>query len=139
MALSVLFAVILRIPDERGSKIYKNIDEITQKLGESIKTSEYENYAVYPLGMELVEPDKKISCDIELILIPSRIKISCENCNICFINKRFLTTLRFLNEGDKFLEFDKIIFDIQKKILDSREKINTLPTHPYFISSRLYR
>ena len=56
----VLFAVILRIPDERGSKIYKNIDEITQKLGESIKTSEYENYAVYPLGMELVEPDKKI-------------------------------------------------------------------------------
>ena len=60
MALSVLFAVILRIPDERGSKIYKNIDEITQKLGESIKTSEYENYAVYPLGMELVEPDKKI-------------------------------------------------------------------------------
>lgn len=56
----VLFAVILRIPDERGSKIYKNIDEITQKLGESIKTSEYENYAVYPLGMELVKPDKKI-------------------------------------------------------------------------------
>ncbi|MBP3225692.1 MAG: hypothetical protein J6M08_02080 [Methanobrevibacter sp.] len=56
----VLFAVILRILDERGSKIYKNIDEITQKLGESIKTSEYENYAVYPLGMELVEPDKKI-------------------------------------------------------------------------------
>jgi len=56
----VLFAVILRIPDERGSKIYKNIDEITQKLGESIKTSEYENYAVYPLGMELVEPDKKL-------------------------------------------------------------------------------
>ena len=55
-----LLAVILRIPDERGSKIYKNIDEITQKLGESIKTSEYENYAVYPLGMELVEPDKKI-------------------------------------------------------------------------------
>ena len=56
----VLFAVILRIPDERGSKIYKNIDEITQKLGESIKTSKYENYAVYPLGMELVEPDKKL-------------------------------------------------------------------------------
>lgn len=56
----VLFAVILRIPDERGSKIYKNIDEITQKLGESIKTSEYENYAVYPLGMELVEPDQKL-------------------------------------------------------------------------------
>ena len=26
----VLFAVILRILDERGSKIYKNIDEITQ-------------------------------------------------------------------------------------------------------------
>lgn len=42
----VLFAVILRIPDERGSKIYKNIDEITQKLGESIKTSEYENYSI---------------------------------------------------------------------------------------------
>ena len=56
----VLFAVILRIPDERGSKICKNIDEITQKLGESIKTSEYENYAVYPLGMELVEPDQKL-------------------------------------------------------------------------------
>ena len=56
----VLFAVILRIPDERGSEICKNIDEITQKLGESIKTSEYENYAVYPLGMELVEPDQKL-------------------------------------------------------------------------------
>ena len=71
----VLFAVILRIPDERGSKIYKNIDEITQKLGESIKTSEYENYAVYPLGMELVEPDKKVLAVIPVFLFIGLLKL----------------------------------------------------------------
>ena len=42
------------------------------------------------------------------------------------IKNKIIEIIQDLNEGDKFLEFDKIIFDIQKKILDSREKINTL-------------
>ena len=42
------------------------------------------------------------------------------------VKNKIIEIIQDLNEGDKFLEFDKIIFDIQKKILDSREKINTL-------------
>ncbi len=40
------------------------------------------------------------------------------------INKKskIIEILKDLNEGNKFLKYDKIIFDIQKQTLDSRKK-----------------
>lgn len=54
----VLLAVVLRLPSERGTEIFQNIDEILKKIGDSI-AKEYEDFGVYPLGMELVQPDQK--------------------------------------------------------------------------------
>ena len=53
-----LFKIVIRLPDENGAGIYKNIDEITNKIGELLK-KEFQNFGVWPLGMELVEPDNK--------------------------------------------------------------------------------
>lgn len=53
-----LLAVVLRLPSERGTEIFQNIEEILKKVGDSI-AKEYEDFGVYPLGMELVEPDQK--------------------------------------------------------------------------------
>ena len=55
----VLYGLIIRLPDENGAKIYKNIDEITRRLGEAIQ-KEFEDFYALPFGMELVEPDGKI-------------------------------------------------------------------------------
>lgn len=38
--------------------IYQNIGEISKKLGDTIE-KEFPDFAVYPVGMELVEPDNK--------------------------------------------------------------------------------
>ena len=54
----VLLAVVLRLPSERGTEIFQNIDEILKKVGDSI-AKEYKDFGVYPLGMELVQPDQK--------------------------------------------------------------------------------
>lgn len=59
----VLFAVVLRLPSERGTEIFQNIDEILKKVGDSI-AKEYEDFGVYPLGMELVEPDHDFKEDL---------------------------------------------------------------------------
>lgn len=55
----VLFGVVLRLPSENGADIYKNIDDINQKLGEAIKNG-FTDFMVVPFGMELVEDDMKI-------------------------------------------------------------------------------
>lgn len=53
-----LFGIVIRLPDENGAGIHKNIDEITNKIGELLK-EEFQNFGVWPLGMELVEHDNK--------------------------------------------------------------------------------
>lgn len=55
----VLYGVVIRLESENGKDIDKNIDKITQRLGNAIKT-DFEDFMVVPFGFELVEDDKKV-------------------------------------------------------------------------------
>lgn len=55
----LLYGVVLRLPDENGAKLHKNIDEITERIGKAIQT-EFEDFMAIPFGMELVEPDGQL-------------------------------------------------------------------------------
>ena len=55
----VLFGVVLRLSSPDGKDIFKDIEDINKKLGETI-SKEFEDIMVVPFGMELVEEDMKI-------------------------------------------------------------------------------
>ena len=55
----VLFGVVLRLPSPDGKDIFKDIEDINKKLGETI-SKEFTDCMVVPFGMELVEEDMKI-------------------------------------------------------------------------------
>jgi hypothetical protein len=55
----VLYGMVLRLQSENGKDISKNIDEITERLGEAIK-KEFPDFMLLPFGMELVEPDGQV-------------------------------------------------------------------------------
>ena len=55
----LLYGVVLRLEGGNGAKLYKNIDEISKRLGEAIN-KEFQDFIAVPFGFELVEPDKKV-------------------------------------------------------------------------------
>jgi len=55
----VLYGVVIRLEGGNGGPLMKNIDEITERLGNAIK-KEFEDFMALPFGMELVEADKKV-------------------------------------------------------------------------------
>lgn len=55
----VLCGVVLRLPSTDGKDIFKDIEDINQKLGEAI-SKEFTDCMVVPFGMELVEEDMKV-------------------------------------------------------------------------------
>lgn len=55
----VLYGVVIRLQDQDGTKINKNIDELTRRLGNAIK-KEFDDFMALPFGFELVEPDGKV-------------------------------------------------------------------------------
>ena len=55
----VLYGVIIRLEDPDGIQLSKNIDNITEKLGNAIK-KEFDDFMALPFGFELVEADGKV-------------------------------------------------------------------------------
>ncbi|MBQ2635394.1 MAG: hypothetical protein IJJ11_07880 [Methanosphaera sp.] len=55
----VLCGVVLRLPSKDGKDIFKDIEDINKKLGETI-SKEFEDIMVVPFGMELVEDDMRV-------------------------------------------------------------------------------
>lgn len=55
----VLYGIVIRLQDQDGTKINKNIDELTRRLGNAIK-KEFDDFMALPFGFELVEPDGKV-------------------------------------------------------------------------------
>lgn len=57
----MLFGMLIRTESDNGADVSRKMGngEISKKIGELIK-EEYPNFMIYPIGMELVEEDKKI-------------------------------------------------------------------------------
>ena len=55
----VLYGVIIRLQDPDGIQLSKNIDNITERLGNAIK-KEFPDMMAIPFGFGLVEPDGKV-------------------------------------------------------------------------------
>lgn len=55
----LLYGVVIRLPDKDGIELSKNIDEITQRLGNAIQ-KEFKDCCAIPFGFELVEPDGQV-------------------------------------------------------------------------------
>jgi len=61
MLYDMLFSVVIRVEDTNGANVSKKMGDgtVAKKLGELLK-KEYENFAVVPVAMEQVKPDKRL-------------------------------------------------------------------------------
>ena len=55
----LLYGVVLRLEYGKGIDLDKDIDKISERLGEIIQ-KEFPDFLIVPFGFELVEEDKKV-------------------------------------------------------------------------------